>query len=394
MATPRTCAWALIASLSGAASAAPGAESWPQFRGPGGKGTPRQRQGAHAGARPGTCGGRCRCRARLVIAGGGRRADLADDGDVMIRDVSLRLLAFDEASGSEMVNVEVFRVRRPGDINPKNSWASPTPIVDGEPRLRAFRRRGHGRARHAAATACGSGGSPYQSQHGAGGSPVLHGGAADLQRRRQRHRRSWSRSMPPPGACGGSANGARPGIRRTPRRSSSGSANRADRQRRRVPRRGLRAGHRQGDLARQLRRRVLERAPAGVRHTGWCFIATGFQQPSLLAVRPDGTGDVTKTHVAWRLQTRAPLTPSPIVVGAELYLSTTRGILTSCVDARTGRSCGSSGWAARSRRRRWRRRALVTSRRAGSDHRHTAGTDVPAGRAKTSSTVPCLRRSP
>jgi hypothetical protein len=34
---------------------------------------------------------------------------------------------------------------------------------------------------------------------------------------------------------------------------------------------------------------------------GLVYIATGFQQPSLLAVRPDGTGDVTKTHGLWRL---------------------------------------------------------------------------------------------
>ena len=37
---------------------------------------------------------------------------------------------------------------------------------------------------------------------------------------------------------------------------------------------------------------------------GLVYIATGFQQPSLLAVRADGTGDVTKTHVAWTLQAR------------------------------------------------------------------------------------------
>ena len=45
---------------------------------------------------------------------------------------------------------------------------------------------------------------------------------------------------------------------------------------------------------------------------GLVYIATGFQQPSLLAVRPDGTGDVTKTHVAWTLKRGAPLTPSPL----------------------------------------------------------------------------------
>ena len=41
--------------------------------------------------------------------------------------------------------------------------------------------------------------------------------------------------------------------------------------------------------------------PRPVFARGLVFIATGFQQPSMLAVRPDGRGDVTRTHVAWRL---------------------------------------------------------------------------------------------
>ena len=54
-----------------------------------------------------------------------------------------------------------------------------------------------------------------------------------------------------------------------------------------------------------------------------------------MAVRTDGSGDVTKTHVAWTLKRGAPLTPSPLLVGDELYLVNDGGIAT-CVDARTG----------------------------------------------------------
>ena len=75
--------------------------------------------------------------------------------------------------------------------------------------------------------------------------------------------------------------------------------------------------------------------PRPVYTNGLVLIATGFQQPSLLAVRPDGTGDVTKTHVAWQLSRGAPLTPSPIAVGAEIYFISDGGIA-SCVDAATG----------------------------------------------------------
>ena len=37
--------------------------------------------------------------------------------------------------------------------------------------------------------------------------------------------------------------------------------------------------------------------PRPVFGNGLVFIATGFQQPRLIAVRPDGSGDVTSTHV-------------------------------------------------------------------------------------------------
>jgi outer membrane protein assembly factor BamB len=75
--------------------------------------------------------------------------------------------------------------------------------------------------------------------------------------------------------------------------------------------------------------------PRPVYGHGLVFIATGFQQPTLIAVRADGQGDVTRTHVAWTLSRGAPFTPSPVLVGDELYVVNDTGILTT-VDARTG----------------------------------------------------------
>ena len=75
--------------------------------------------------------------------------------------------------------------------------------------------------------------------------------------------------------------------------------------------------------------------PRPVYGAGLVFIGTGFNQPSLLAVRPDGPGDVTKSHVEWKLSRGAPLTPSPILIGDALYLVSDNGIASS-VDARAG----------------------------------------------------------
>jgi outer membrane protein assembly factor BamB len=66
------------------------------------------------------------------------------------------------------------------------------------------------------------------------------------------------------------------------------------------------------------------------------YITTGFFQPAVLAVRVDGKGDVTDSHIAWSMTRGAPFTPSPIVVGDELYVVSDLGVL-SCVDAKTGK---------------------------------------------------------
>jgi outer membrane protein assembly factor BamB len=44
---------------------------------------------------------------------------------------------------------------------------------------------------------------------------------------------------------------------------------------------------------------------------------------------------VTATRIAWRLQRAAPHTPSPLLVGDELYVVSDLGVAT-CLDARTG----------------------------------------------------------
>jgi outer membrane protein assembly factor BamB len=50
----------------------------------------------------------------------------------------------------------------------------------------------------------------------------------------------------------------------------------------------------------------------------------------------DGQGDVTDSHRAWIVDRNAPHTPSPLLVGDELYVVSDLGIA-SCLDARTGK---------------------------------------------------------
>ena len=55
----------------------------------------------------------------------------------------------------------------------------------------------------------------------------------------------------------------------------------------------------------------------------------------LLAVRPDGRGDITKQQVVWKFGKSAPSRPSQSVVADQLYMVSDTGIF-SCIDIETG----------------------------------------------------------
>jgi outer membrane protein assembly factor BamB len=76
--------------------------------------------------------------------------------------------------------------------------------------------------------------------------------------------------------------------------------------------------------------------PRPVYGHGRVFVSNSTDSPHLMAIRPNGTGDVTETHVAWKVRRAVPLTSSPLLVGDELYMISDGGIAT-CLDARTGK---------------------------------------------------------
>lgn len=69
---------------------------------------------------------------------------------------------------------------------------------------------------------------------------------------------------------------------------------------------------------------------------GLVYVCTGFSVPKLMVIRPNGTGNITETHVAWTAKRAVPNTPSPLVIGDEVYMVSDSGIAT-CLDANTGR---------------------------------------------------------
>ena len=65
--------------------------------------------------------------------------------------------------------------------------------------------------------------------------------------------------------------------------------------------------------------------PRPVFGNGLIFLSSSYDSPTLLAIKPDGKGDVTATHIAWSSKKGAPHTPSPLLVGEELYTVSDRG---------------------------------------------------------------------
>ena len=319
-------------------ASAAGAEDWPQFRGLTGQG--------HSGERgvplewsetqnvlwktrvPGSGW------SSPVVAGGRVWVTTAEPEAGRSSRVSLRALAFDVESGRQMVNVEVFR-REAGVINAKNSRTSPTPIIDGD---RVYVH--YGTEGTAALTTSGDivwkAQFRYESEHGNGGSPILYGdllifscdgfdqafvvaldkGTGKVRWKTSR-RQPWSQAY------------STPLVIRVGDQDQVVSVG-AFRAAAYDPLSGeeiWRVSYPDG----------FSNVPRPVYGHGLVFLATGFNEPSLLAVRADGKGDVTRTHVAWTLRRGAPLTPSPLLVGDTLYIVSDIGIATG-LDAKTGKT--------------------------------------------------------
>jgi outer membrane protein assembly factor BamB len=323
----------LAIGVAALATAIVSAEDWPQFRGPTGQG-----HSTETGL-PLEWGENTNVIWKIPVPGRGWSSPAVANGRVWMttavddRGGSLRLLSVDVATGKLLTDTEVFRFRGGPAPNVKNSHASPTPIVDGDRVYVHFGANGT-----AAVSADGKVlwkiVLSYQSQHGNGGSPTLFedllivncdGGdqafVAAVDTRTGRIRWQTPRHQPFAQAY------TTPLVIRAAGRDQlvSVGAYRAVAYDPRSGREIWRVRYGSG----------FSNVPRPVFGEGLVFIATGFQQPTLIAVRPDGTGDVTNSHVAWTLTRGAPYTPSPLLVGGELFVVSDIGIAT-CLDAKTG----------------------------------------------------------
>jgi outer membrane protein assembly factor BamB len=326
MTTRSLLALALFATAGMTAAAG---ENWPQFRGPDGQG--------HASATllPDAWSETQNIRWKVPIAGLGWSSPVVYGEQIWLTTAieqqgSLRAVCVDRASGQIVHDVEVFHKADLGRIAAKNSHASPTPLIDGRHVFVHFGAHG---------TACLTTDGEivwtrvlkYDHRHGPGGSPVVWKDllivacdgpdeqyliALDKQtgevRWRVDHKGLQAYSTPTVIRV----NGVEQLI------TSRGEA-------------VIAYSPGDGKEIWRCQHGGHSVVPRPVAAGGLVFCCTGYWNPTLLAIRPDGTGDITDSHVVYTLRRGVPHNPSPLVVDDRLYMTSDLGILT-CVDTKRG----------------------------------------------------------
>ncbi len=85
-----------------------------------------------------------------------------------------------------------------------------------------------------------------------------------------------------------------------------------------------------------MRHRGWSVAPRPIYGQGLIFATVDRDRPELWAIRPDGNGDVTDTHIVWSEARGMPQRCSPLLVDDLLYL-VNRGGIATCLEAKTGK---------------------------------------------------------
>ena len=309
---------------------------WSQFRGP-------NSDGHAASASPLEWSDTKNVAWKTHIPGLGWSSPVVVDGKVFLttavpsgEGLSLRAIAVDSTTGEILWDREVRAVAKAPSIHKKNSHASPTPIVRDGSVFVHFGALGMARLAIADGKLLWVNTElDYPPMHGSGGSPVLHEGKLVV-------------------VCDGST---KPFVAAV----DAESGKTAWKTPRSVEGRVNHSFATATILTTDGKAQVLAPGPdhfaaydlaSGaelwkVLAPGWSVVpqpALGFglviynhdyDHPELIAVKLGGSGDVTDSHVVWRIKRGAPSTPSPLLVGNELYFVSDNGVA-SCVDAKTG----------------------------------------------------------
>jgi outer membrane protein assembly factor BamB len=340
---------AFLAALSLSSAPSLFAEDWPQFRGPTGQGISTEtglpvRWSAESGVAW-----------RTPLPGHGWSSPIVQGERVFVTTAteegrSFRLLCLERTTGELLWDREVFQQSLDSRLQQGNSYATPTPVSDG--------RHVYVLAFDGSIAAVADDGTiawtnrdyPFYGQHGLAVSPRLFGellvipfdGSSRGEDKLVGFKKPWDQAL-------------------------IVALDKATGELRWRGSRGLsRIGHVTPNLVRHGDREVLvsgagdviqgfdlatgERlwtvrsqgegvVPSVVVGDGLVFTSSGFEEPTIRAVRPGGRGDVTGTHVAWEQTRSVPTMPSFLYVAPYLFTINESG-LAQCLDASTGEVLG------------------------------------------------------
>lgn len=312
---------------------------WPQFRGPGAD--------AHVVSTksPLEWSETKNVEWKVTIPGLGWSSPSIADGRIFLttavpqgEGLSLRAMALDQKSGKVLWDREIRALEKAPPIHTKNSHASPTPLVDGESVFVHFGALGMARLK-------ASDGSvewlsdvlQYNPLHGSGGSPVLCNGKLLI---------ACDGTQQPFVAAIDAATGklAWKTLRSVEARIShsfvTSTVTEVNGRKLMIspgPEHMAMYDVETGEEVCRVRAPGWSVVPQPAVGHGLVFYNHDYDNPELMAVKLGGTGDVTDSHVVWRIKRGAPSTPSPLLIGDEFYFVADNGIA-SCVDAKTGES--------------------------------------------------------
>jgi outer membrane protein assembly factor BamB len=319
------------------------AEDWPLFRGPTGQGVSSETDvPLHWSATENVAW-------KVEVPGAGWSSPVVAGDRVYLTTATdggaaCRVLAFDRATGRAVWDKEVFR-QTIGRLERKNSPASPTPAADGERVYAVFGDGSVACLDRDGAVVWTNRDFPHYSQHGLGASPVLY---RELL------------VMPYDGSSSGPDKQV--GWKKPWEEAKLVAFDKATGKVRWVGRRGpSRIAHvtpvvvavdgrdqllsSAGDVIQGFDPATGERlwsvyskgegvVPSPVWCDGLAVAASGFEAPTLRAVRPGGKG--REPELAWELTRQVPTIPSGVYVKPHLFTVSDKGVA-QCVGAVTGR---------------------------------------------------------
>ncbi len=320
---------------------APAEENWPRFRGPTGQGD------STATGLPLHWSDTENIAWKTEIPGDGWSSPIVYGDHIFMTSTTERgkfchVICVDRKSGRLLWDKQVFE-QNPGPRRPDNSFATPTPVTDGTLVYTVFSGGGIAALDYAGNVRWENHEIVFRSEHGLGASPVLSDSLLIMPYDGTHPEGGYK--MPWDGAVVLALDKTTGEVRWRGKRGLSRVAH--------VTPTFLTVGGvrelisgagdviqgfnpENGELIWTIRSLGQGVAPSVVLGDSLIYSCSGFDAPTIRAVRPGGHGDVTETNIVWEQTEGVPMLASPMYIAPYLYTFTELGVA-HCYDAKTGK---------------------------------------------------------